>query len=74
MLFAIQNITFLGKDKTTHNLQAILYLAGCKSMVGVFGAKFTDGELQIDLEDFELFLPDEAYCAKYNVVTTLSTQ
>ena len=34
------------------------------------GAKFINGELQIDWEDLELFLLDKPYWKKYKITTT----
>ena len=56
--FALRNSTFLDQDKVTHKLQVILYLAGCKIMVGL---KFVNGEVEIDWSNLELFWPDKAY-------------
>ena len=56
--FAPRNSTFMAQDKITHNLQAIFYLAGMKTFVGL---KFINGKVQIDWEDLELFWPDKSY-------------
>ncbi len=60
----------MDQEKITHNLQAIFYLAGMKTFVGL---KFINGEAQIDWEDLELFWQDKPLPLPYweSITSTL---